>query len=62
MAWRERELTLAVPEILKILLKDEEVAEDVDLKALAKRTEFFSGSDLKRTFFRKSSRSVNTYL
>ena len=37
-------------EILKILLRDEKLAEDVDLQALAKRTESFSGSDLKREF------------
>ena len=35
-------------EILKILLKDEKLAVDVDLGWLAKRTELFSGSDLKR--------------
>ncbi|KAH9951922.1 AAA-domain-containing protein [Amylocystis lapponica] len=34
-------------EILKILLRDEKLAEDVDLKTLAKKTESFSGSDLK---------------
>ncbi|EJD05810.1 AAA-domain-containing protein [Fomitiporia mediterranea MF3/22] len=34
-------------EILKILLRDEELAPDVDLAWLAKRTEMFSGSDLK---------------
>ncbi|KAL1692346.1 hypothetical protein GGG16DRAFT_51629 [Schizophyllum commune] len=34
-------------EILKILLRDETLGEDVDVKALAKRTESFSGSDLK---------------
>ncbi|EIN07490.1 AAA-domain-containing protein [Punctularia strigosozonata HHB-11173 SS5] len=34
-------------EILKILLRDETLAPDVDLKALAKQTETFSGSDLK---------------
>ncbi|TFY57272.1 hypothetical protein EVJ58_g7120 [Rhodofomes roseus] len=34
-------------EILKILLRDETLAEDVDLEVLAKRTESFSGSDLK---------------
>jgi len=34
-------------EILKILLRDETLAPDVDLKALARRTETFSGSDLK---------------
>lgn len=35
-------------EILKILLRDEVLAPEVDVKALAKRTEGFSGSDLKR--------------
>ncbi|KAH9946015.1 AAA-domain-containing protein [Epithele typhae] len=34
-------------EILKILLRDETLAHDVDLKRLAKKTESFSGSDLK---------------
>ncbi|KAL1707774.1 P-loop containing nucleoside triphosphate hydrolase protein [Schizophyllum commune] len=34
-------------EILKILLRDETLGDDVDVKALAKRTESFSGSDLK---------------
>ncbi|RPD66259.1 AAA-domain-containing protein [Lentinus tigrinus ALCF2SS1-7] len=34
-------------EILKILLRDETLADDVDLKQLAKKTESFSGSDLK---------------
>lgn len=34
-------------EILKILLRDEKLASDVDLKQLAKKTESFSGSDLK---------------
>ncbi|KAH8117324.1 AAA-domain-containing protein [Phellopilus nigrolimitatus] len=34
-------------EILKILLRDEAVANDVDLAWLAQRTELFSGSDLK---------------
>ena len=37
-------------EILKILLRDESLADDVDLKQLAKRTESFSGSDLKRQY------------
>ena len=37
--------------ILKILLRDESLASDVDLAALSKRTELFSGSDLKRTRF-----------
>ncbi|KAG0705885.1 hypothetical protein DFH29DRAFT_233012 [Suillus ampliporus] len=34
-------------EILKILLRDETLAPEIDLRALAKRTESFSGSDLK---------------
>ncbi|KAG8861182.1 hypothetical protein FRB96_003132 [Tulasnella sp. 330] len=34
-------------EILKIMLKDESIAPEVDLAAIAKRTEMFSGSDLK---------------
>ncbi|OBZ75532.1 Protein MSP1 [Grifola frondosa] len=34
-------------EILKILLRDETLTSDVDLKSLAKKTESFSGSDLK---------------
>ncbi|KAG6850592.1 hypothetical protein H0H93_011260 [Arthromyces matolae] len=34
-------------EILKILLQDETLALDVDIPALAKKTESFSGSDLK---------------
>ncbi|KAI0647163.1 AAA-domain-containing protein [Trametes meyenii] len=34
-------------EILKILLRDETRADDVDLRQLAKKTESFSGSDLK---------------
>ncbi|KLO12599.1 AAA-domain-containing protein [Schizopora paradoxa] len=33
--------------IMKILLRDEILADDVDLAALAKRTDLFSGSDLK---------------
>ena len=36
-------------EILKILLREEDVAEDVNLDEMAKRTGDFSGSDLKRT-------------
>jgi SpoVK/Ycf46/Vps4 family AAA+-type ATPase len=35
-------------EILKILLRDETLSPDLDLKALAKMTGSFSGSDLKR--------------
>jgi SpoVK/Ycf46/Vps4 family AAA+-type ATPase len=34
-------------EILKIMLRNEQLAPDVDVKALAKKTESFSGSDLK---------------
>ncbi|PCH38086.1 AAA-domain-containing protein [Wolfiporia cocos MD-104 SS10] len=34
-------------EILKIMLRDETLAEDVDFHVLAKKTESFSGSDLK---------------
>jgi len=36
------------PEILKILLRDETLSPDVDLKVLARDTPTFSGSDLKR--------------
>jgi SpoVK/Ycf46/Vps4 family AAA+-type ATPase len=39
-----------VIEILKILLHDESLGPDVDLKVLAKKTTSFSGSDLKRTY------------
>lgn len=35
-------------EILKILLRDETLSSELDLKVLAKKTESFSGSDLKR--------------
>lgn len=35
-------------EILKILLRDEILAPDVDIQQLAKKTDSFSGSDLKR--------------
>jgi SpoVK/Ycf46/Vps4 family AAA+-type ATPase len=38
--------------ILKIMLRDETLADDVDLAALAKRTDKYSGSDLKRKHFR----------
>jgi hypothetical protein len=41
------------PEILKILLRDESLSPEVDLKTLARDTPTFSGSDLKR-----KSRSV----
>lgn len=34
-------------EILKILLRDESLAGDIDVQSLAKKTESFSGSDLK---------------
>lgn len=37
-----------MPEILKILLRDEKLADDVDVQDVAKKTESFSGSDLKR--------------
>lgn len=37
-------------EILRILLRDEILASDVDISRLAKQTESFSGSDLKREF------------
>ena len=43
-------------EILRILLKEETVAEDVSLDEMAKRTGDFSGSDLKRM----SSRFLGT--
>jgi SpoVK/Ycf46/Vps4 family AAA+-type ATPase len=36
------------PAILRILLADEQLGDDVSVSALAKRTESFSGSDLKR--------------
>jgi ATP-dependent 26S proteasome regulatory subunit len=35
-------------EILKILLRDEMLGDDIDIQSLAKKTESFSGSDLKR--------------
>lgn len=38
-------------EILKILLRDELLSPDINLDALAKQTEAFSGSDLKRGFY-----------
>jgi hypothetical protein len=38
-------------EILKILLRDEALASDLDAKSIAKKTEGFSGSDLKRLFY-----------
>ncbi len=37
-------------EILKILLRDEALADGVNLSAIAKETDRFSGSDLKRMF------------
>ena len=36
------------PEIMKILLRNETLSPDVNLKALAQDTPMFSGSDLKR--------------
>ncbi|OSX65067.1 hypothetical protein POSPLADRAFT_1136329 [Postia placenta MAD-698-R-SB12] len=45
---KEREgWLLALSQILKILLRDETIAPDVDTKQLAKNTQSFSGSDLK---------------
>ena len=44
------ELILTSTEILKIMLRSENLAEDVDLKKLAEETVSFSGSDLKRKF------------
>jgi SpoVK/Ycf46/Vps4 family AAA+-type ATPase len=38
----------SLSEILKILLRDETLATDVSTVNLAKKTEGFSGSDLKR--------------
>ena len=38
-------------EILKILLRDEELASDVHLRSIAQQTKNFSGSDLKRSLF-----------
>lgn len=53
-------LTPHPAEILKILLRDETLADDVDLQVLAQKTESFSGSDLKRacppTYLRGSLR------
>ncbi|KAG6818181.1 hypothetical protein H0H87_000086 [Tephrocybe sp. NHM501043] len=47
-------------EILKILLRDETLATDLDIDALAKKTESFSGSDLKRELeFSKPQCSLN---
>jgi ATP-dependent Zn protease len=39
---------LTAKAILRILLRNEELATDVDLDRLAKDTDGFSGSDLKR--------------
>lgn len=41
-------LKLLFSEILKILLRDEMLADDVNVESLAKKTDGFSGSDLKR--------------
>lgn len=38
-------------EILKILLRDETLGPDIDPASIAKKTENFSGSDLKRSFY-----------
>ncbi len=37
--------------ILDILLRDEQLSDDVDIDRIAKDTDGFSGSDLKRTCF-----------
>jgi SpoVK/Ycf46/Vps4 family AAA+-type ATPase len=37
-----------LPEILRILLRDESLAADVTAEMLASKTDSFSGSDLKR--------------
>lgn len=41
-------LRFYLSEILRILLRDESLAEDVTVETLAARTDSFSGSDLKR--------------
>ena len=43
---------ICVPEILRILLRDESLATDVTIEALAAKTDCFSGSDLKRKISR----------
>jgi len=58
------ELTLtmhACAEILKILLRDELLAADLDIRQLAKQTESFSGSDLKRKSICTFRRLMLTY-
>jgi SpoVK/Ycf46/Vps4 family AAA+-type ATPase len=40
--------SVLIPEILKILLRDEDLSPEVDLKVLARGTPTFSASDLKR--------------
>jgi SpoVK/Ycf46/Vps4 family AAA+-type ATPase len=40
--------TTSPTEILKILLRNEKLGDDVDIESLAQKTEAFSGSDLKR--------------
>jgi SpoVK/Ycf46/Vps4 family AAA+-type ATPase len=45
---RRNIVSTSLLEILKILLRDESLAGDIDIQALAKKTESFSGSDLKR--------------
>lgn len=42
-------IPLFLIEILRILLRDEVLGHDVTVEELAKRTDGFSGSDLKRT-------------
>jgi len=48
--------------ILKILLRDEQLAEDVDVKTLAKKTEGFSGSDLKHLCVSAALDAVKEYV
>ncbi|KAF8902061.1 hypothetical protein CPB84DRAFT_1679132 [Gymnopilus junonius] len=49
-------------EILKILLRDESLAEDVNVEALASKTEGFSGSDLKHLCVSAALDSIKEHL
>jgi SpoVK/Ycf46/Vps4 family AAA+-type ATPase len=40
-------LTLATLEILRLHLRDEKLSDNVDLSNIARRTQYYSGSDLK---------------
>lgn len=51
-------MSVLLLEILKILLRDEILAPDLDIKALAKQTDTFSGSDLKREYDMLHHKSV----